>query len=236
MLSKDKARDIARGLGWLSQQPAAFQDDLISRCQLRRYREREILIHKDDPPSGVYCLVSGTMKLEFPAGGDYKIMSFKQPTFWFGQVSSMSRHGSPLTITAASQVDVLHLPLHDFERLMENAENCRLFSLITLEHFNGVMQMVTHQLINNVERRVALRLALLARRSDGGLHASVPISQADLAEMCGLSRPTVQQILSIFERRGMIRTGYRRIEIVDARALETHGEDLKMEFVPEPAL
>ena len=33
--------------------------------------------------------------------------------------------------------------------------------------------------------------------------------------MCGLSRPTVQQVLASLERRGLIKAGYRRIEILD---------------------
>ena len=37
--------------------------------------------------------------------------------------------------------------------------------------------------------------------------------------MCGLSRPTVQQVLSNLEKRGHIRAGYRRIEVLDPEAL-----------------
>ena len=236
MISKDKAQDIARGSGWLSEQPAMFQEDLLSRCHLRNCREREAVVRIGDPPSGVYCLVSGALRLEFPTpGGDYKIMTLKQPIFWFGHGSSLTRSGSTITSMAASQVSMLHLTLPDFERLIENAAYCRAFSLLNLEHFTGIMLMVSHQLVNDVERRVALRLAMLAKRSGESLHPSVPVTQAELAEMCGLSRPTVQQILSVFERRGLIKAGYRRIEIVDAKGLVAHGENLSSGYTPVPA-
>ena len=51
------------------------------------------------------------------------------------------------------------------------------------------------------------------------LPAVVPVTQADLAEMCGLSRPTVQQVLASLERRGLIKAGYRKIEIIDLARL-----------------
>lgn len=236
MISKDKAQQVARGSGWLSEQPASFQDDVLSRCHLRSFRDKETIVHMGDEASGIYCLVAGAVRIEFPTpGGDYKIISLKQPVFWFGQGSSLTRRGRPVTTTAASQVSVLHLTLPEFERLIENAAYCRAFSLLNLEHFNEAMQMLTHLLVNDVERRVALRLALLAERSDHRLPASVPVTQADLAEMCGLSRPTVQQVLSTFEQRGLIRAGYRRIEIVDAKGLVAHGENLSSGYTPVPA-
>lgn len=237
MISKDKAHELVRSSGWLSEQPAAFQDDVLSRCNLRSFRERETIVHMGDEASGIYCLVAGAVRIDFPApGGDYKIVTLKQPVFWFGQGSSLTRRARPVTTTAASHANVLHLPLPEFERLIENAAYCRAFSLLNLEHFNEAMKMLTHLLVNDVERRVALRLALLAERSDDRLPASVPVTQADLAEMCGLSRPTVQQVLSGFEKRGLIRAGYRRIEIVDAQGLVAHGENLASEYTPEPSL
>jgi CRP-like cAMP-binding protein len=236
MISRQKALEIARGSGWLSEQPRMFQDDLLSRCHLRSYRERETIAHAGDAPSGVYCLVSGALRVEFPTiGGDYKMVTFRQPVFWFGQGSSLARRGCPVTTTAASPLSVLHVSMPDFERLAQDPSYCRAFSIIDHEHFGGVVEMFSHQLIGNVERRVALRLAVLGERTDERMPASVPITQADLAEMCGLSRPTVQQILSIFEQRGLIRTGYRRIEIVDATGLMAHGENLSSGYTPVPA-
>jgi CRP/FNR family cyclic AMP-dependent transcriptional regulator len=237
MISRDKAQQLARSSGWLAGQPPQFQDDVLSRCHLRSFRERETIVHMGEEASGIYCLVAGAVRVEFPApGGDYKIVTLKQPIFWFGQGSSLTRRARPITTTAASQVNVLHLTLPDFEQLIEDAAYCRAFTLLNLEHFNEAMQMLSHLLVNDVERRVALRLALLADRADKKLPASVPVTQADLAEMCGLSRPTVQQILSSFEERGLIRAGYRRIEIIDADGLVAHGENLASDYTPVPSV
>lgn len=226
MVTRDIALEIARGSGWLSRQPARFQDELLSRCHLRSYREKETLFHIGDPASGVFCLVSGAVRVEFAAaGGDIKIAAVRQPVSWFGQDACFRRGGSTLSISAALPVSVLHLTPQDFERLIETPAYCRAFAMLTLEHVDDGLQVLGHMLVGDVEQRIALRLALLAERSDRMQPALVPLTQADLAEMCGLSRPTVQHVLASLERRGLIKAGYRRIEILDPAGLVGGGGD-----------
>jgi CRP-like cAMP-binding protein len=62
--------------------------------------------------------------------------------------------------------------------------------------------------------RVAIRLLQYA---DGN---RVAVSQADLAEMTGLSRKTVNGHLAAFERAGAIGRGYRAITVRDHAMLE----------------
>lgn len=227
MFTRDNALEIARGSGWLSQQPSRFQDDLLSRCHFRTYREKETIYHVGDPSIGVFCLVSGAVRVEFAAaGGDYKIASIQQPVSWFGHEACLRRSAHLLTMSAALPVAVLHLLPQDFERLAENPAYCRAFALLVLEQVDDGLQVLGQMLIGDVEQKVAARLALLAQRTDGRMPAVIPLTQSDLAEMCGLSRPTVQQVLASLERRGLIKAGYRRIEILDPTRLAAgQGDD-----------
>ncbi len=49
--------------------------------------------------------------------------------------------------------------------------------------------------------------------------SSFEVSQTDFATMCGLSRQTMSKVLGHLVERGIIRLGYRRIEIINSRAL-----------------
>lgn len=220
MMTRDKALEIARTSGWLSRQPARFQDVLLSRCHLRTYREKETLYHVGDACIGVFCLVAGAVRVDFAAAdGDYKIASVRQPVSWFGQDACFRRGGYMLTMSAALPAAVLHLMPQDFERLIETPAHCRAFALLTLDHHDDGLQVLGQMLVSDVEQRIAARLSHLAERSDQDMPAVVPVTQSDLAEMCGLSRPTVQQVLASLERRGLIKAGYRRIEILDLARL-----------------
>lgn len=227
MLTRDTALEIARSSGWLSRQPARMQDELLSRCHLRTYREKETIYHVGDSCIGVFCLVSGSIRVEFAAsGGDYKVASVRQPVSWFGQDACFRRGGHLLTMSAAVPVVVLQLTPPEFERLVENPAYCRAFALLTLEQVEDGLQVMGQMLIGDVEHKIAARLSSLAERTDRDQPAVIPVTQSDLAEMCGLSRPTVQQVLANLERRGLIKAGYRRIEILDpARLAARHAGD-----------
>ena len=219
-MTKDEAWGIARAAGWLSGESPDFQDALLSRCHLRSFDEKEALFHEGDPFSGVHALVSGVLRIEFATPDqDYRIASVKQPVFWCGQAASIRRGAYFVTAIAASPVTTLFLPHHEFERLVEDAGHCRAFARLTLEHYDEAQNIVGQLLIGDVEQRVAARLALLAEKSGGPTPPVIPVTQADLAEMCGLSRLTVQQVLNALERRGFIKAGYRKITVLDAAAL-----------------
>lgn len=64
MITKEKALEIARSAGWLTGQSAAFQDDLLSRCLLRTYADKETVCNVGDPYSGIYALVQGVLRVE----------------------------------------------------------------------------------------------------------------------------------------------------------------------------
>ncbi len=220
MMTKEKALEVARSAGWLSEQSPALQDDLLARCLLRNYSEKETVCNVGDPHHGLYALVSGVLRVELSTmGEDYRIASVKQPVFWFGEAASLARSSFYVTITAATPASLLFLPHHDFERLIENAAYCRALSVLLIGHIEEALQVIAQMLEGDVENRIAARVALLAERSGPQQPHVIPVTQSDLAEMCGLSRPTVQQVLSSLERRGLIRAGYRRIEVIDLEAL-----------------
>lgn len=220
MLTREQALATARSSGWLSRQSAALQDELLARCMLRSFARNETITNVGDPYQGVHALVSGIVKVENSApGDDYRIATVKQPVFWFGQGASIARGPHLVTVTATSPAQTLFLPQADFERLIENAAHCRAFAVMTIEHVEEATHVVGQLLVSDAENRVAARLALLAERTGPARPAVITLSQSDLAEMCGLSRPTVQQILSVLEKRGLVRSGYRRIEVASPEAL-----------------
>ena len=60
--------------------------------------------------------------------------------------------------------------------------------------------------------------------TEEGLTIAVALSQPELATMIGASEATVQKVLRELRENGIIRTGYRRITVVDLPALRSLGE------------
>lgn len=224
MFSKEKAFEIARATGWLSRQPEALQNAILSRSMVRSYAKGQTVCNVGDRHSGVFALVDGVLKVEFSTcEGEYRLASVKQPVFWFGQGASLCRTAFLISVTATTQASFLFLPHAEFEQIITDAAACRAFAEMTVEHFEEASQVIGQLLVTSIESRVTARLALLAERTGPERPAIVAVTQFDLAEMCGVSRPTVQLILAGLERRGIVRLGYRRIEVANPELLTPYG-------------
>lgn len=93
------------------------------------------------------------------------------------------------------------------------------------------LQRQHHQLMTDrVERRIARALLRLTehsgRRVEGGVEIDFPLSRQDLAQMTGTTLFTVSRTLSGWEEDGLIRTGRRRVVILQPHRLVRIAEDL----------
>jgi CRP-like cAMP-binding protein len=77
--------------------------------------------------------------------------------------------------------------------------------------------------------RVAVRLVQLARRygqsSAGGLVIALPLSQDEIADWTGLSRPAVARALAEFRRAGLVLTGRRSLTLPDPDRLQAYADE-----------
>jgi CRP-like cAMP-binding protein len=219
-MDKKRAGQIMQAHGWFSRQPPDFQRELMNRSVLRHFEEGETLYHAGDPAAGVFGLVEGIVKIEFAvAGATYCIASVRQPGYWTGEAAAF-RLGSRLaTNKIASPSYILHLPLAEFEHMIANPVHCRCFATLTVEHLEEAITVLANMMAGTIETRIAARLVMLAQVNGFVKSADLTITQGDLAEMCALSRQTVQQLLRSLEMRGLITMRYRRIIIPDVESL-----------------
>lgn len=213
------AFETARSRGWLAEQPRDFQEDLLSRCTVKRFARNEAVCRVGDPYNGVYALVEGVLRLELTMPDDFRIASTKQPVCWFGQAACFRKKSFLVSLTANTPATLLFLPYQEFERLIENAAYCRSFALLTVDHYDEAIQALAPLLVCDAQSKVAGRLAQLAHQAGPQRPAVLHLAQADLAEMCGLARVTVFGVLAQLEQRGLIETGYRRITVFEPEAL-----------------
>lgn len=219
-MDKPHAAEIMLTHGWLSRQPRDFQQELISRSMLRQYSEGATLYHAGDPPAGVFGLVEGIIKIELAVpGATYRVASVRQPGFWTGEAAAFRLGNRLATIRMTAPSHVLHLPLAEFEHMIGNPSFCRCFAVLTVEHLEEAITVVANMMAGTPDSRVAARLVRLAESNGTSNSAELLLTQYDIAEMCALSRQTVQQVLSHLESRGLVKLGYRRVLVPDVKRL-----------------
>lgn len=82
-----------------------------------------------------------------------------------------------------------------------------------------VIELATEQ----VERRVAhalLRLIKQAgRQTEAGILIDFPLSRQDIAEMTGTTLHTVSRLLTVWEEKGLVRSGRQQVTVVEPHRL-----------------
>ena len=73
------------------------------------------------------------------------------------------------------------------------------------------------------ERRLYRRLTELTEMFTGEPPVRIPLTQEDLAQLAGTTRPTINKLLRSIEDAGIIRVGRGRLEILDPAALRERG-------------
>lgn len=213
---------LVRNSGWLSRQPTEVQDAILKRCTLRSFAAHETLFHVGDMHTGIYGLVEGQMKYEIPTnGGELKTAAVRNPVFWFGEIASFRNGKHTMTTTATTASKVLHLSHGEFESLVKEPTMCMSFALLLADHFEEAALTVSRLISGNAEQRVAVKLCHLAHMTGSrDTPITVALNQSDLGEMCSLSRVRVVESLNTLARKGLVKTGYKNIEITDLNGLE----------------
>ncbi len=224
-MKKTDAAQVLRTHGWLSHTPAAFQDRVIERGRLCEFEAGQPIYQLGDPPGGIYGLVEGGVAISIaPGEHEPQFAHFAVPGIWLGETAVITRQPRRVGLRCTRYSWLLQLPLAEIDSILrEDPAAWRLLALISIGHMDTAIGAAEDLMIRDPDRRcVATVLRLAGCRYDGPGQADpldVDISQEDLAHIANLSRNAVGTILRDLKTRRLISLRYRRIQILDAKAL-----------------
>ncbi|SHG48948.1 Crp/Fnr family transcriptional regulator [Massilia sp. CF038] len=223
MVDTDALLDGLSRNGWFGALPLDVREQMIAGAELVRLRPGEMLFRQGDAPSGLYGLVSGTLKMSsLREDGREAILAVLEQGIWFGEISLIDDQPRTHDATAVGQVEVLVLQRAAFDLLMERAVFARAVAQLMAGRIRLLYGIVEDATLRSTRARIARRLLLLAR---GDITLSplkrprVPVSQEGLAMMLGISRQTLSKELRLLSDQGAIVLGYGYIEVVSEAGL-----------------
>ncbi|MCB1501932.1 MAG: Crp/Fnr family transcriptional regulator [Bauldia sp.] len=204
--------------GWLSQQAPAFQGQLLDRLSLTIFPSGATIYTPGDPPGGIYGLIRGSIGVTIaPGKAGPHLAHVAVPGSWFGEGSFLTGRPRRVGLEAATECVLAYLALADMEKLVGgDPEVMRAFAAIAMINIDMALRAVEDLLIADPERRVA---AVLWRASGGQAGQSIPMTQADLGHLANASRKFTLQALKALTGRGLLRQGYRHIDILEPERL-----------------
>lgn len=226
-LPLQRARKLAVRKGWLAAQPRDFRDELLRRTAMKSYEKGEFIYHLGDPPGMMFGIVEGAALMGFP----HPTIGLHQahlgmPGDWFGEAAALHGVSRRMSVEAVAPTILLCLPLTAVQEMLEMQPKwMRNFSALLLWNLESVLRSSMDLLIAEPRARVYARLLTLCGVRDGRElpegPITLPLNQEQLANMCGLSRKSVNLALRGLENEGACENRYGEIVVVNLAAVRT---------------
>jgi CRP/FNR family transcriptional regulator, cyclic AMP receptor protein len=202
------------------------RDALSGLGMLREYPRGASLCLEDDPATHVYILLRGWVKILSATRDGHEILrALRGDGEVVGETAAETTGRRNATIRAISAVQALIVPFDRFGSFLDTHPGAdRAYRRVVTQKFNDTDAMLRSRAESTGAQRLAALLLDLAQRHgrevDGATHLGMPLSQEELASLAGTSRATITRAYGNWRRRGLIRTGQRRITILDTAGLQ----------------
>jgi CRP-like cAMP-binding protein len=192
--------------------------------RIKTYAKGSLIAQAGEELSSMQILLQGTVKGEMVdvAGKVIKIEDIAPPrplapAFLFGQ-----HNRYPVNISAAEDVKILSIPRDSFLRILQENEKV-LVNFINILSNRG--QFLSNKIkflsFTGIKGKLA-RYLLDLREQAGSGQLVLPHSQAQLAELFGVARPSIGRALGELNQDGIIQTEGKHVEILDQAGLRAY--------------
>lgn len=201
----------------------AQRAEVLALTRRRSFARNEVVCHASDPADSLHLVTEGHLAVRVSTdGGDSALVRVLGPGDYFGEVALL-RTGQrrTATITSLEASVTLSLNASAFRRLCQaNPEVERSLGETLADRIDQLSQQLLEALYVGLDRRLHRRLVELAATyaaADGA--STIPLTQSQLAELVGGTRPSVNQALQRLVEQGIVSLGRGRIVVRDRARL-----------------
>lgn len=215
--SKEKfGLDPLDRVGWLARQSPEFRTWAGRHGRWRRYAAGESIYLAGDAPDGMYGLGEGALEVTFPLSGEEPVTIHRaEPGFWIGEAALMAGATRLVSLSAALDSRVFHIPVGPMKELLQRDPAVwRILYEQSFDNLTTAVTLIAEGLSLSPRARIA---KLLLRLADGS--GRVNANQDEFGRLIGMTRSSVRRAIAGLVEAGVVRTGYRALEIVEPETL-----------------
>lgn len=218
---------IESGQGFWTLLSENERDVLLGIGLPRDYPVGSTLCLEGDPATHVFILRAGWVKiLSATKDGHVMLLALRSAGDIVGEVAGETTGRRNATIQAVDAVHALIVRHDKFSSFLDSNQGAdRAYRRVVTQKWNDTDSMLRLRAGTTGAQRLAVLLVDLAERygrsANGVIHLMTPpLSQEELASLAGTSRATVTRALGNWRKRRLVRTGQRRITILDLPGLQ----------------
>ena len=197
---------------------------IAGKAVVAKYPPGVHLYRQGDPPTALYVLQTGRVKLYRQSGEKSQILALPAPGECLGAESLPTGAPSPYSATTLTPVSAILLPPPVLESLLdEHPDFQEVFLRLITDRLKQFVTLVHDLAFRDVTSRLATVLLVRAeaegQRSDDGIRFDRLLSQQEFADMVGTAREVVYRTFKKFEDDGLIHMTRDSILIRDLESL-----------------
>ncbi len=215
---------------WFAALPEALRQAFFRRSSIRRIRKGDVLTIQGTPLDGLGIVLEGEVDWMRQFGDQQEaLMYVAGPGSWFG-LGNVLANLPLVTATARTDGRVALLTRPQFEDLVgEHPRFYRDLTGVLVGLLDATLGLLAESRALASESRVCAHLATFAElraRETGARRGEplvLPLSQAQVARMVGLSRQRLNPILVQLGALGLVTTRFREVVVHDVDRLRDHA-------------
>lgn len=203
----------------------ADREALLVLGGARHFARGEHLMHQGEAGGRVLLLLHGHAKATFvDSRGEEIVLSFRGPGDVLGELSFVHPEPRSSGVTAIEPVEARALAAAEFIAFLGERPSAALTLIDVIgRRFRDANRARVQFGASDTVGRVAARLVELCERygerTEEGVEIRLPLTQDDLAGWTASSRAGVAEALAKMRGLGWVKTGRRRIAVIDLEAL-----------------
>jgi CRP-like cAMP-binding protein len=206
--------------------PEPGRDQVLRAARRRQFARGDTVLRQGDDASSLFIVETGHLAVRLLApSGESAILTVMGPGEVLGEMAMLTtRHERTASVQAINDVTVRVLRAEDFDRLRRQHPEVNDFLLQVLtRRADRLSRLVIEAYHLPVDQRIARRLLEVGRLFVGErMPVVLGLTQDEVAQLAGTTRPTANQVLKRLEGDGVVRLERGRVELHDIAGLRRH--------------
>jgi CRP/FNR family cyclic AMP-dependent transcriptional regulator len=201
------------------------QQAVLAAARKRSFAKGEIVFHEGDRSDSVHLVDTGHLAVRVATpDGDLATLKVLGPGDWFGELSLL-REQAPMprsaTVVSLDQSQTLVLTQAAFHRLCDSHSRIeRLVGTLMATRIRELSADLLQARYVELDQRLLRTLLNLAGvYGDGEPRTTIPLTQDQLADLVGGTRPSINQILQRLSHEGTVQIARGSVTILNVPAV-----------------
>lgn len=203
----------------------ADRAQVLRSATRRRFARAEVVVHEGDPANSMHLIASGRLAVRVTTrSGETATLNVLSPGDFFGELSLVRRDPDrrrSATVACLEPSETLSLTFDVFRSLCKQFPAVEQLLVVSLaarvEELSG---RLLEAMYVGLDRRIYRCLVRMVELYDEGAAATtVPLTQDQLADLVGGTRPSVNQVLRRLAAQGVVELGRGQLTILDPEQL-----------------